>query len=308
MVLIGLSTCMITAAQLDSDRDGLTDDFEQQLLEMFRPRFVISASDCAGLPAKIKPGQLEPEVVSIDGTIYGQVFPSALSKDLIEIHYYTLWSRDCGRMSHPFDVEHVSSLVRAESHPKAMYWYAGAHEGTVCEKSSGARAASIDGSSNGPKVWSSSGKHALYLRKEMCGGGCGADSCSDDLELDRNRPVINIGELNAPANESLWTNSPAWILSDKMDTDFSTGIVGFLDESPNDSVTTLRGRGAVRGAIQGSASVLDGADSAASNTGAALDTANHRTSSGLANATRATGRSLKRAWKAVFSPKSKNAR
>lgn len=34
----------------DLDRDGLDDQTEQRLLEQFRPRFLISPSDCGGLP------------------------------------------------------------------------------------------------------------------------------------------------------------------------------------------------------------------------------------------------------------------
>ncbi len=287
--------------QIDSDHDGLTDTFEQTLLETFRPSFMISASDCAGMPARIREGLKDPHVAAIDGTIYGQVFPSTDSKGAVEVHYYTLWNRDCGRMSHPFDVEHVAVLVDTlGQEPVALYWYAGAHEKTVCEISSGAHASAVDATRHGPTVWSSSGKHALYLRKEMCKGGCGADSCEDAAQLSPNGPVINLGELNAPANGALWVASNSWVLSTKMSSDFPAPIVERLAASPADSVVTVRGSSTMRGTIQGSDTVLGGAASGANHTGAALNTANDHTSSSLGKATRATGRSLKRAWNAVF--------
>lgn len=291
-------------AMLDTDRDGLSDEIEQRLLEKYRPSFLISTSDCAGMPARIKPGQVRPEVAASDGTIYGQAFPSSNNRETVEIHYYTLWSHDCGRMSHPYDVEHVAVLASVEeSKERALYWYAGAHEKTVCDISSGARADAIGGEHQGAKVWSSSGKHALYLRQEMCDAGCGADSCEGPVELERNGPVVNVGERGAPMNDSLWVDSTDWVLSEKMSSDFTPAVIALLDASPEESVITVKGRSPVRGTIQGSNAVLDRASSGANQTGAALGSANEGTSSGVAKAARATGRSLKRAWKAVFSQK-----
>lgn len=192
---------------LDSDMDGLPDQMEQMLLEKFQPTLMVSASDCAGLPAHFAAGQLSPEPGAKDGTIYGQVFPVA--PGTVEIHYYTLWERDCGRRGHPLDVEHVSALVSlATPEPTALYWYAGAHEDTACDISSGTRAAVIGAEHVGPQIWSSSGKHALYFSRAKCdsGSGCGADSCADDIELARG-DLINIGERSAPANGALWVRS-----------------------------------------------------------------------------------------------------
>jgi len=134
----------------------------------------------------------------------------------------------------------------------------------------------------------------------MCGHGCGADSCEDDIELVRNGPVINLGELNASANGSLWIASPAWLLSAKMHSDFSADVIARLDATSGDTVTTLRGSSSVRGTIQGSDAVLGGAGTGAQHTSAALDTANGHTSRSLGKAMKATRRSLKRAWNAVF--------
>lgn len=221
MTYILLSAVAVAQIPLDTDHDGLSDQQEQALLEQFRPAFMISATDCAVRPSSFEPGQVTPTPVAADGTIYGQVFPIHNS-NYLEIHYYTLWRRDCGRRPHPLDVEHVSAIVTnpAGSNPQALYWYAGAHEKTACDISSGARATAIAAEQHGPVVWSSAGKHALYLRRGMCHHGCGADSCDDDVELARNGPVINIGEMGAPANGAVWAASQQWFAADKMDSDF----------------------------------------------------------------------------------------
>lgn len=300
-----LSTVAVAQVPLDADHDGLSDQQEQALLEQFRPAFMISATDCAVRPSSFEPGHVSPTPVAADGTIYGQVFPVKDSQYL-EIHYYTLWDRDCGRRPHPLDVEHVSAIVTRQtgSTPQALYWYAGAHENTACDISSGARAGAIAAEQHGPVVWSSSGKHAMYLRRGMCHHGCGADSCDDDVELAQNGPVINIGEMGAPANGAVWVASPQWFAADKMDSDFSPDTIATLSATSGDTIVTLRGNSSVRGAIQGSSTVLDstekGREIGARHTGAALDTADNHTSKSLDKATNATRRSLKRAWRFVL--------
>lgn len=318
-----LSTVAVAqnSVDTDTDHDGLTDQQEQALLEQFRPEFMISASDCAVRPSSFEAGKVVPSPVAADGTIYGQVFPvkfpavvldaspakaSVGGSDYLEIHYYTLWDRDCGRRPHPLDVEHVSVIVTNPkgSNPQALYWYAGAHEKTACDISSGARAGAIAAEQHGPVVWSSGGKHALYLRRSMCHHGCGADSCDDDVELKQNGPVINIGEMGAPANGAVWVASPQWFAADKMNSDFSTATIATLSATSGDTIVTLRGNSSVRGTIQGSETVLDstekGTEIGARHTGAALDTADNNTSKSLDKAANATGRSLKRAWRFVF--------
>jgi hypothetical protein len=290
-------------SRIDSDRDGLSDEFEQTLLEQFRPTIMISPTDCAARPSSFRAGSSHPEVLSVDGTIYGQVFP--VSNNHIEIHYYTLWDRDCGRVAHPLDVEHLAALIsnETEGRSKAIYWYAGAHEKTVCDISSGAHSAAVGAERHGPRVWSSSGKHALYLTQAMCKSGCGAESCDGNVELEHTGPVVNLGELNAPVNGSVWISSPNWVLSDRMDTDFSVDVIAHLEAAPKDTVVTLRGRSSLRGTIQVSDSVLDGAAIGVQHTETGLDAANDQTSRGLRKATRATRISLFRAWKAVFGSK-----
>jgi hypothetical protein len=307
VLAIALGTAAVgQSSSADADRDGISDEREQVLLEKFRPTFMVSATDCAVRPARFKTGQASPELLAQDGTIYGQVTPIAKS-DRVEIHYYTLWEKDCGRVSHPLDVEHVSVMVTNEADPKALYWYAGAHENTLCDISSGARAEAIGAEKQGARVWSSSGKHALYLREAMCGKGCGADSCEVQKELEVTGPVINVGERGVPANGAEWTSSPQWLMAEKMDSDFPAAVLARLDETSGDTVATLRGRSTVRGTIQVSDVVLGSAGTGAEHTGAALDTANTHTSKSLGKAKKATGNSLKRAWRAVFGKKEPTA-
>jgi hypothetical protein len=134
----------------------------------------------------------------------------------------------------------------------------------------------------------------------MCNHGCGADSCENARELALKGEVINLGEINAPANGSSWISSPKWTLSDKMDSDFSAQLIARLEPTSGDTVVTVRGINSVRGVIQGSDSVAESATSGAQHTGTALSTADAQTSGSLWEATKATGRGLRRAWNAVF--------
>jgi hypothetical protein len=288
-----------SGADVDSDRDGLSDSVEQQLLEQFRPTLMVSASDCAAKPARFEDGVSFPQVAAKDGTLYGQV--SLHGKLLVEIHYFTLWEKDCGRVPHPLDAEHSAVMVSLENpEPRALYWYAGAHEKTACEISSGARAKALDAEFRGARLWSSSGKHALFFREAMCGHGCGADFCGDDVELAQSGPVVNLGEAEALDPKYPWVDSAAWRLRAKMNSDFSTDVIERLDATSGNQVTTLRGSSTIRGTIQGSDLVLGAADTGAQHTQAALDTANSHTSRSLSRAVDATGRAIGRAWRAVF--------
>ena len=304
-----LLACIPAIAQTnDADHDGLTDDVEQRLLEKFKPTIMISSSDCAGIPARFEPGVSSPRVAALDGTLYGQVFP--VSSKQVEVHYYVLWERDCGRVSHPLDAEHVAALISMEdSGPRALYWYAGAHEKTLCDMSSGARARSLSAEERGPQIWSSAGKHALYFSKAKCdsGSGCGADSCVDDVDAPA-AEIINLGERNAPANGSEWLSSPGWLLSDKMAPNFTPEITRLIDLAPEDSVITVRGRSTFRGTIQVSDTVLMSAENGAQHTSSALSTADTHTTNAMGRATKATGHALRKAWHAVIPAKSADSK
>jgi len=229
---------------VDLDRDGIDDRLEQALLERFAPAFQVSANECDVLPAEFTPGISEPKVRARNGTIYGRVTPAAGGSGraaagyFVEIQYFHLWSRDCGRMlAHELDAEHVSALVGADSLKRpakewqAVHWYAGAHEDTLCDNSAGIAAATVGAEHAGPYVWISRGKHASYLTLRRCAQGCRADDC-DNTERMRVRQIINLGEPGAALHGAVWVSSSRWNLSAKLlKTDFNPEAVAELDRN-----------------------------------------------------------------------------
>lgn len=125
---------------VDRDADGLLDLAEQKLLEQFRPSFLLSSGECDLLPAEFAPGESHPRPIARNGTLYGQATPRP--GDRIELRYFHLWARDCGRIAHDLDAERVSALLDQDPSGEwtASAWYASAHEGTACDVSSLARA------------------------------------------------------------------------------------------------------------------------------------------------------------------------
>jgi hypothetical protein len=246
-VLLALSLVVAApAAGQDLDRDGLSDSLEQALLERFLPTFVLSAGECDGLPAAMLAGTRDPRVALRDGTIYGHVTPRQGTPERaeIEIKYFHLWSRDCGRPSHALDVEHVSALVHATSLGapaeawEAEYWYAAAHAGTVCDASSGALADTLRAAHGGPYVYVSRGKHASYLVRGHCKWGCGSDICDPGGPLAGTR-VINVGEPEAPLNGATWLTSGRWRLAARLSTDFDPALRSRLDGEQPATVQVL---------------------------------------------------------------------
>jgi hypothetical protein len=293
--------------EVDSDHDGLSDAREQALLERFVPRFQVSRTDCAVKPALFEEGVLKPTVVSRDGTIYGQVTPRENVKDgaaVVEIHYYDLWSVDCGRLGHPLDAEHVSVLLRAKTMDspvedwRGVYWFAAAHEGTVCDASQVAAAKVLDAERQGATVWLSAGKHGAFLSEPMCTQGCGGDRCSEMTPLVVAR-VINLGEPGYAMHGAIWVGSPAWPLAAKMQSDFSDAVIARLEHGEGVPVEMNGAHGSVKGTIFVANSVANGVGTSGTNTGAALNTADDKTESALAKSAKATGGALKRSTKAV---------
>jgi hypothetical protein len=87
--------------EVDTDHYGLTDVQEQALLERFVPRFQVSRTDCAVKPALFEEGVVKPTVIERDGTIYGQGTQRKTIRGghaVVEVHFYDLWSVDCGRL------------------------------------------------------------------------------------------------------------------------------------------------------------------------------------------------------------------
>lgn len=295
--------------RVDTDHDGLSDAAESALLAQFAPRFMVSDDDCSRLPAQFVPLLNWPEIEKENGTIYGQAFPSAGNADQVELHYYHLWRRDCGEMSHPLDAEHVSALVVRDDSSgwKALYWYAAAHEDTVCDASQIARATAVDGEIHGPVVWISRGKHASFLNALICARGCGGDKCRA-MEPLSSAGIVNLGERSNAMNGAVWADSPRWPLSDKMvRSDFSADRTGRVDGLPATSIAwanpdkrpmqaaILGGNGALAGAAAGFHSADTALDVAGSSTGTALGGASGSTSRGLTKAMRG----VKKAWRAT---------
>ncbi|MGO9324290.1 MAG: hypothetical protein ACLP07_07005 [Terracidiphilus sp.] len=281
---------------IDSDHDGISDDLEQSLLVQFAPKFLVGSGDCSNIPAEFQPGNATPLVESENGTIYGQVFPA---KDPIdgepaaEIHYYHLWRIDCGPHGHPLDAEHVSVLVRASNSDlrsatwKALYWYAAAHENTVCDVSQIAHASTLHAEDAGPSVWISPGKHASYLNQALCQKGCGADHCENMAPL-RPAKLVNLGEPGYPMNGSVFIASSAWPLSAKMsETNFPAPALARLGELPDSEIAWFnQGKHPRQGII-----------AISSTTGQAIAGGGRDTISGISTAEDSSGNALHKSYR-----------
>jgi hypothetical protein len=287
---------------LDSDKDGLTDSLEQSLLTQFSPQFYIGQQECAGLPAAFQPGLLQPTPESEDGTVYGQVSPvkiAGANLPMVEIHFYDLWGRDCGAHGHAFDAEHVAVLVEASSPDlstakwKALYWYAAAHENTVCDVSQLARASDLKAEQEGAKVWLSPGKHAAYFARSLCNHGCGADQC-ELMRPMRTSRIINLGEPSHPMNGSNFVASKAWPLGQKMSqTNFPPEPIARLDALPAGDIAWFNaGRHPSQGVIAVSYTTGEAIAGSGQNTDAALALAGDKTGNALQKSYRSTRHAL----------------
>jgi len=287
-LLVTFGSAQTTPA--DGDHDGLSDSLEAALLDQFHPSFMISKDDCDSLPVEMASGEAVPRVLVRNGTIYGQATPR--TPDGVELHYFHLWSRDCGRRGHRGDVEHVSALIRQEKDGawKAQYWYAAAHEDTVCDRSMFARAQELEAVDTGPEIWISAGKHASYFSAEHCNGGCGGDSCRN-MRTAPVVPVVNLGEPGAPLNGSVWTSSSSlsWPLVAKMSSDFEPGVIAQLEALPEKGPLS----------ISSSTPGMQRAIAVSNTTVGSLETAQGHTENGLETATRKTGNALGRSYRAV---------
>jgi hypothetical protein len=279
-----------TSHAADQDRDGVPDQLEQALLEKFRPTFMIDPLDCDRQPAEFQPRLKNATLLDRNGTIYGQVFrPSKAVGDaaVLELHYYHLWSRDCGKMGHALDAEYVASLIHAEDgwgaaeNWNAGYWYAAAHEGTVCDTSNVVRAGAIGAESGGARVWISSGKHGSYFSQQACQPGCGGDRCENSLPLEAGK-LINLGEPGAPMNGAAWAASAKWNLAQKMGSAFSPAMLAAADSAGSDAVLARASNTQWQSTIAAMGSSLDAAGLGPQHTSAALSTAKTETSSALA--------------------------
>lgn len=302
LLLFPSAICNAQTAPIDSDHDGLADSLEQSLLIQFQPRFLISSTDCSTKPAEFTPHSKKPLDLADNGTIYAQAFPSPAHANAIELHYYDLWRKDCGQAGHPLDAEHVSALVFEDGAGawKARYWYAAAHEDTLCDASQIARAKALKSEEHGPEVWISAGKHAAFLSKAVCNHGCGADICAASEPLDRTHPV-NLGEISAPLNGAIWASSKQWPLKQKMmRSDFNAVLTSRLESLPADDIAWANpGKRPVQAAILGGDAALGGAATGLRATDSALTVADTHTSGAMDVATRKTGSALVKSYRSV---------
>ena len=292
-----------TTSSLDSDRDGLTDEMEQTLLIQFAPAFMISRQDCADAPALFTPGRSDPTVRAEEVAIYGQVTPREFeARQAVEIHYYHLWKSDCGRMSHPFDAEHVSVLAVKSPSPdnqeewRALYWYAAAHEDTMCDASQITRASALNAEDRGPVVWISVGKHASFLNERLCSHGCGGDVCQHMDPLGTTE-ILNLGENGTPMNGALWIASLQWPLSAKMArSDFQPAAIARLEQLPASDIAWVNpSKRPAQSTIAAGGSTADALATSSRKTDSALAGAGDSTEDALdtsyRNVTRALGKS-----------------
>lgn len=282
------------------------------------PRFMIGEHDCSIRPAEFKADRLLPEVKADNGTIYGQAFPAKSAghgTPAVELHYYHLWRKDCGPHGHPLDTEHVAVLVlpsgtsTGSTKWQAIYWYAGAHENTVCDVSQIARASTLNAEDKGATVWISPGKHASYLSDAFCRGGCGADRCVDMTEFVPAK-ILNLGEPGFPMNGSNFIASKTWPLEYKMsNSNFPEAAIARLNEHPDTDIERLNpGRDSVQGIIARSNSTeralaTSGANAttavavASNSTDDALSSAGNSTGTALSSANAATGEAFQKSYK-----------
>jgi hypothetical protein len=292
---------------VDSDHDGMSDDLEQSLLVQFAPTFMIGRDDCSNIPAEFTPGIEIPEPLTENGTIYGQVFPLTNAADgafTAEIHYYHLWRKDCGGHGHPLDTEHVAVLVKASdpnlasAHWKAVYWYAAAHEDTVCDVSQITRAATVKAEDHGARVWVSPGKHASYLDETLCQRGCGADKCQEMVALAPGK-LINLGEVALPMNGSVFIASKAWPLAYKMShSNFPVAPIARLNQLPDSDIAWFNaGRHPAQGIIAISSKTEQALAGSAQNTTSAVSVAGDSTGAALSTAGNSSGNALQKSYR-----------
>jgi hypothetical protein len=294
-------------SQIDSDHDGLSDALEQSLLAQFEPAFMIGRHDCSDVPAEFRTGSIKPVVRSENRTIYGEVFPAkgtSSEAPMAEIHFYHLWKLDCGEHPHPLDAEHVAVLVRSSGGDSstakwtAMYWYAAAHENTVCDVSQIARASTLKAEDHGAKVWVSPGKHASYLNATLCVRGCGADRCDEMKALAPGR-LINLGEPGHPMNGALFLSSSLWPLAGKMETtNFPESAVARLNRLPETDIAWFHaGRHPVQGIIAISSSTEGALAQSGRNTTNAISDAGDSTDAAISVAGDSTGNALQKSYR-----------
>lgn len=285
----------------DFDNDGISDALETAVLEQFRPTLLISAGECDGLPAEFVTGAKEPKVAARNGTLYARVSPYSLRPgEWLELHYYHLWGRDCGKNGHTLDAEQTAVLVeRVHGEWIARYWYAAAHEATLCERSNAARASWLNAEKHGASLWVSRGKHASYLTQGLCSWGCGGDSCEQMRPVPAGK-IINLGEKGAIAEGMSWVLAGRWPMQDKFGSNFPLELLDRLDREKGSRIVAREGAMyPIQAIALAGGETLDGLGTGKQHTEEALGTGKKQTQDALGTATKKTSGALRKATKSV---------
>ena len=234
----------------DNDNDGIDDNFEQAILDKFRPTWRFQEDDPNNLPVRMA-NSCNPQWLLQDGTIYGEVFRHGYSIQQIlfcdsivctgthwmEIHFFEIWSDDHGCLGglfckHAWDQEHASARIiyshnipdcNPNWHPDNEYlwdaskwkvdlWRFFAHEGKPpCSKTE----TQTGLWSSGKEIWVSV-KHGTYKSAASCNGNL---KCCDTCwhpRAGRDPNPINVGQVGAPLNQCCWASN---LIPSKMDPD-----------------------------------------------------------------------------------------
>ncbi|HEY9138002.1 MAG TPA: hypothetical protein VIM67_06990, partial [Terriglobus sp.] len=153
---------------------------------------------------------------------------------------------------------------------------------------------------DGANIWISSGKHASFLKEELCNHGCGGDVCVNSKPLHATT-VINLGELHHEMNGSNWITSPAWPLAEKMRrSDFIDARVNRLLQLPQTDVAWANPeKRPAQAAILGGNATIDGTLVGLRSTDTAMSLASNKTGGALGTAKRATGHALGKSFHAI---------
>ena len=215
-------------------------------------------------------------------------------------------------MGHRLDAEHISTLVKLGADiedSRALYWYAAAHEDTICDASQMTRAKTIQAEDHGATLWISEGKHASFLSEFICAHGCGGDRCEQMVPLKTKR-IINLGEVGAPMNGIVWLASSEWPLSDKLQrTDFRETRVARVQRLPGTDVLWANpSKRPAQAAISGANAGLGGAATGARSIDTALVLADTNTDSALDQSAASASQALKKSSRAVWKALRKSAK
>lgn len=211
-VLVSASPIRAARASDDVDRDGLSDAWEDAVLETVRPILLLHSGD----------GAFHDRDAVI--ALVGRVAPA---RDHILVAITIAFSRDYGRCEgdrHPGDTERVAvELIPDPRDPDraviANRWYTAAHEGTASDRSAQGMffdlgpvgpEAGVDVGTGSLPLWSvlvARDKHASYTTREACAGK--RVPCLDDVCADWSTVVPlylapwNAGEPSHPRLEEL---------------------------------------------------------------------------------------------------------